>query len=263
MGGPRCCSSRACSRGSRGTTRSEPSSDPRLLGLLGRLHLGAPRASAWATTAAMVVPASVRLLVMFEMRLPAWVIPMMNRFGKPCTCMPWSVRMPSAQCPLRGLAVAPGGLVARATGVLGADLEARGEDQAVERRSARRPTQTPVSSMRSTPLPSVSTRWVSGVVGLQVLVVEAGPLAELAVPGLEGFGGRPGPATIGVDPGADLGPSSRRRCPRRRAAIVSGVNSRPARSRHDPVADALGDVGPAVLAPGPRRRSRPSAGWRS
>ena len=41
------------------------------------------------------------------------------------------------------------------------------------------------------------------VVGLQVLVVEAGPLAELAVPGLQVLG-RVGSSTICVDPPADL-----------------------------------------------------------
>ena len=45
--------------------------------------------------------------------------------------------------------------------VVGADLEARGEDQAVDG-VVPPATQTPVSSMRSTPFPPVSTRWTFG-----------------------------------------------------------------------------------------------------
>ena len=83
-------------------------------------------------TVAMVWPASVRLCGMFEIRLAPWLGPTTNRFGKPWTWMPCRLRMPSAQCSVKRPPVAAGDLVARAAGVVGADLEARGVDQAVE-----------------------------------------------------------------------------------------------------------------------------------
>jgi hypothetical protein len=64
----------------------------------------APTSSAWRTTAATFAPASVRLYVTFEIRFPAWLRLTMNRFGNPCTCMPWSERIPSAH---RSVSVTP------------------------------------------------------------------------------------------------------------------------------------------------------------
>ena len=158
----------------------------------------------------------------------------------------------------------PIGVEARAAGVAGADLEARGEDQAVELVvHARRPTRR---SRRCARRPCRRCRrggTFGLVVGLQVLVVEARPLAELAVPGLQRLGRV----------------SGRRRSRRPRARISSIFSSSLSRNASsassgvelvavgdlldDPVADPLGDVGPAVLAPGPRRRSRRSGAWRS
>ena len=83
---------------------------------------------------------------------------------------------------------------------------------------------------------------IGPVEGLQVLVVEAGPLAELAVPGLEGLRGL-GVARRSRRPGRGSAPSSRSRpspsgprCRRRQrhSAILQP---------HDQLAD---DVGPAV-----------------
>jgi hypothetical protein len=68
------------------------------------------------TILAIVVPASVRFWVMFEIRFAPWLGPTMNRLGKPCTCMPWRLCMPSAQCVGERLAVAAVGLEAGPAG---------------------------------------------------------------------------------------------------------------------------------------------------
>ena len=63
------------------------------------------------------------------------------------------------------------------------------------------------------------------VVGLQVLVVEAGPLAQLAVPGLELLGGRPD-RRRSRRRGRGSPPSSRSRSPRRPPASSAGCAPR-------------------------------------
>ena len=175
--------------------------------------------------------------------------------------MPCSVRMPSAQCsdsvtPSRPIVSKPCD-----ASYGGADLEAGGEDEAVELvLDARRPT-TPVSSIRSTPLPSVSTRCTSGLLyAWQVLVVEARPLAQLAVPGLERLGGGRVLDDL-VDAARGSPPSSRRRCPRTAAMMSSGVNSSGGNG-DDAVADAAARCRSSRPAPGPRRRSPPRLVWR-
>ena len=50
----------------------------------------APMVSAWATTAAIDVAASVRLWVTLEIRLAPWLSPTMNRLGNPATWVPVS-----------------------------------------------------------------------------------------------------------------------------------------------------------------------------
>ena len=64
---------------------------------------------------------------------PDCVMLIMKQFGKPRMCRPWNVRTPSAHFSREREAVAPDDPVARTVRVVGADLEARGEDQAVER----------------------------------------------------------------------------------------------------------------------------------
>ena len=56
----------------------------------------------------------------------------MKQFGKPRVCMPCSVDAPSAHFSVSVDAVAPDDLVAGPAGVVGADLEAGGVDEAVE-----------------------------------------------------------------------------------------------------------------------------------
>ena len=80
----------------------------------------------------------------------------MKQFGKPRTYRPCNVRTPSRQRVGQRHAVAADQLEARTPAVVGAHLEARREDQAVE--SYVTPsTTTPDSVMRSTPRPWVST----------------------------------------------------------------------------------------------------------
>ena len=103
--------------------------------------------------------------------------------------------MPSAQCSDSRSPSRPIGLEAGAAGVLGADLEARGEDQAVELVVlAVGPHAGLVDALDALAVGVDQVR-VRLVVGVEVLVVEARPLAQLAVPRLERLGGRPS-ATI-------------------------------------------------------------------
>ena len=141
---------------------------------------------------------------MFEIRFAPWFGPTMKRFGKPSTWMPCRLRMPSAQCSESGLAVASGRLEAGAARVLGADLEARSEDEAVELVvDAADPDAGLVDAFDALAV-GVDEVGARLVVRLEVLVVEARPLAELAVPRLERVR-RLRVGDDGVDPGADLG----------------------------------------------------------
>ena len=117
--------------------------------------------------------------------------------------------------------------------------------------------------MRSTPLAvgvdEVRPRLVER---LQVLVVEARPLAELAVPGLEAAARSPGPRTTSSTRRSDLlhllevGLLERRQHVRRRCGRLR-------RERRDPRADPLGDVRPAVHDEVDARASRRSGSPRS
>ena len=87
-------------------------------------------------------------------------------------------------------------LEAGPAGVVGADLEARGEDQAVELVvHAADPHAGLVDALDALAV-GVDEVGARLVVGLEVLVVEARALAQLAVPGLERLGGLARPATM-------------------------------------------------------------------
>ena len=173
-------------------------------------------------------------------------------------------RMPSAQYSERRHAVAADRVVARAAVVARCRPRSPTRRSGSRARSARRRPTRPVSSMRSTPLPSVSTRWhVRLVVGLQVLVVEARPLAELAVPRLQRLGGR-----RVLDDGVDAGPDLVHLLVvavleglRRYGSGVELVTRRPCRRRSG--RGCAGRCRSSRPSRGPRRRSRRSAAWRS
>ena len=114
----------------------------------------------------------------------------MKQFGKPRLWKPWRVDAPSR--PLLGErhAVAAVDLVAGAARVVGADLEAGGVDQAVELVLDAVDDDAALGDALDAPAVGVDERDVRAVERLQVLVVEAGPLAELAVVGLQRLGGR-------------------------------------------------------------------------
>ena len=127
----------------------------------------------------------------------------MKQFGKPWTCIPCSVRMPSAHFSVRLWPPASVELEAGATRVVGADLEAAGVDQAVQLVLVTVHHDALLrDALHALPL-GVDERDVRAVEGLEVLVVEAGTLAELAVVGLEGLRGL-GILDDGVHPRADL-----------------------------------------------------------
>ena len=114
--------------------------------------------------------------------------------------------------------------------------------------------------IRSTPLPLVSTSVTFGRLKVsQVLVVEARPLAELAVPGLQRLGGGR-VLDDRVDARADLLHLLKSASSISSAALFASsvAGSRLARRRRQQVAD---DVGPAVadqvlVLDGRRRRGR-------
>ncbi len=133
-----------------------------------------------------------------------------------------------------------------ASGVLGAHLEAGGEDEAVEVVVLAGRHDTGLVDALDALSPGVDQVAAGLVVGVEVLVVEAGALAQLAVPGLERLG-RGGVAHDGLDPRPDLG----------HLVVVAVLVGAPhglraqlvalADAGDDAVTDALGDVGPAVL----------------
>jgi len=114
--------------------------------------------------------------------------------------MPWSVRTPSAQCCVRVRPPRPEPGAAR---VVGADLEPGREDQAVELVLDPVDDDAALGDALHAPPVRVDERDVRTVERLQVVVVEARPLAELAVPRLERVGGR-GVLHDRVDARADL-----------------------------------------------------------
>src|SRR3546814_14979379 len=100
-------------------------------------------------------------------------------------------------------AVAPGYVVARSAGVVGADLEPRRVDDAVELVLLAGYHDAPLGDPLHTLAVGVDEVRAGLVERLQVLVVEARSLAELAVPGLEPLR-RGRVLDDGVDPSADL-----------------------------------------------------------
>ena len=100
-------------------------------------------------------------------------------------------------------AVAAGEVVAGAAGVVGADLEAGGVDQAVDLVGLAVGDDGVFGDALDAAAFGIDQRHVRPVEGRQVVVVEAGALAELVVPGLERLGG---PLVLDhrVNAGADL-----------------------------------------------------------
>ena len=90
-----------------------------------------PSSSAWRTMVAIVTAASLRLWGTLEMRLAPWAGWTRNMLGKPWTWTPCSDRMPD---PVLGRRRPPGrrGRTRRPAGGVGADLEPRGVDDAVD-----------------------------------------------------------------------------------------------------------------------------------
>ena len=91
------------------------------------------------------------------------------------------------------LAAAAVDLEARAPGVGGADLEAGGEDDAVDLVLDAVEHQALLGDALDALAAGVDQRDVGPVEGRQIFVVEGRALAELAVPGLERLGGLLGP----------------------------------------------------------------------
>src|SRR5690606_24769288 len=90
-----------------------------------------------------------------------------------------------------GLAAAADEVVAGAPRVRRPDLEARRVDQAIDLPFDPFGDDAPLRDPLDALSLRVDERDVRAVEALQILVVEAGPLAELAVPRLQRFGGLP------------------------------------------------------------------------
>ena len=99
------------------------------------------------------------------------------------------MRTPSRPLLGQGQAVAADDLEAGALRVTGADLEAGGENQTVQRVFDAVDDHAVHGDLLDSPAVGVDEGDVGTVERLQVLVVEAGPLAEVAVPRLERLGG--------------------------------------------------------------------------
>src|ERR1700759_1922244 len=208
-----------------------------------------PPSVACRTTAVMVRAESTMLCGTLEIRFAPCVGCTNIRFGNPRTWMPCSVGIPSAQDPdsvppPRPPPAAAGHLEAGPPGVRGTDLEAGAVDDAVQ---LVLPAGRDHAGLGD-PLDPLAVRvdqvGVRVVEGLQVLVVEARPLAQLAVPGLElARDGRI--PHDGVGSGADLLHLLEV------GLLVGGEHGRRVqvlpRKPGDPGADPPGDVGPAVL----------------
>ena len=98
--------------------------------------------------------------------------------------------MPSCQCSERLLARGADDVVAGPPRVVGPHFEAGGINQAVDLVLTFADDDAVARDGVDAAPVGVHQGDVGAVEGLEVLVVEAGPLAELPVPGLEGFGGR-------------------------------------------------------------------------
>ncbi len=88
-----------------------------------------------------------------------------------------------------GDAITPDRLEAGPAGIVGANLEARREDQTIELVVHAVGPHAGLVDALDALAAGVDEMGGRLVVGLEVLVVEAGPLAQLAIPGLERFGG--------------------------------------------------------------------------
>ena len=137
---PRCCSSPVCSRGCRGRRGCCPRASPprRPSASAVTSTSSAPVSSARRMIVAMVVPASVRFWVMFEMRLAPCPGPTTNRFGKPVHVQ--AVQAQHAVGPVLGerLATSAGGLEAPSGATSRCPLRTRTRRSARRRRGARR-----------------------------------------------------------------------------------------------------------------------------
>ena len=142
-------------------------------------------------------------------------------------------------------AVAAVDLVAGAARVGGADLEAGGEDDAVELVFDAVDDDARLGDRARRPCPSVSTRCTFGRLKVgRYSSWKHGPLAELAVPGLQRLGGRRVLRRSRRRARGSASSSRSRRAPSS-CAIASGVSRPPCvlRTMQEQVAD---DVGPAV-----------------
>ena len=115
---------------------------------------------------------------------------MMNMFGKPCVVMPWRLRTPSFHfssivMPSRPTMVCP---ARRANGVSSPSKPVASTMQSTSYSSPF--ATTPCFVTRVTPLGAVDQRDLRVVERDEVLVVEAGPLAAVAVVRLEHLRGR-------------------------------------------------------------------------
>ena len=158
-------------------------------GLLGHLDLlRAARPARGGRSRRWSCPASVRLCGTLEIRFAPCVGCTKKAFGKPCTWMPCLVRMPSAQASDSFSPSRPVEVEAGAALVLGADLEAGRVDDAVDLVLAAADHDALLGDPLDALAVGVDQVRAGLVEGLQVFVVEAGPLAELAVPGLQLLG---------------------------------------------------------------------------
>ena len=114
----------------------------------------------------------------------------MKQLGKPRGGQAVERRQPSAHLSVSVMPIAADEFVARAAGVVGADLEAGREDEAVELVFDAVGHHALLGDLLDALAIGIDQRHILPVEGRQVVVVEAGPFAELAVPGLECFGGR-------------------------------------------------------------------------
>ena len=206
---------------------------------------------------AIVVPASTRLWGMFEIRFAAWAGWTTNAVREPVYMHPVQRHHPLGPLLGQPQPVAADRVVARAAGVLGADLESRGVDHAVELEVlAVGPHPGFVDPLDASAL-GVDQVGVRSVERLQVLVVETRPLAQLAIPRLERLGGGRVVDDL-VDPSPDLG-----------HLLVVALVVRPlqrlgrelrVRSLEQLVADPLARCRSIRPSRSRRRRSRRSAG---
>ena len=113
------------------------------------------------------------------------------------------MRQPLAHLSLRERPLRADDVVAGPAGVAGADLEAGGEDDAIDRILGPVGHDAPLGDTLDAPAVGIDQGHVRPVEGRQVFVMEAGPFAELPVPGLERLSGVR-VVNNGLGPGANL-----------------------------------------------------------